>query len=73
MWFPKVLAQTEVPVPKNVLMSELYAVMAERGAKLLVECISNLPEYLRNAKPQSNENASYGKYKLPNRILYAVV
>lgn len=51
-------------MPKNVLMPELYNTMANEGADLLAKCIQNLPDYLRNAKPQSDENASYGKIKL---------
>lgn len=58
----KVLAQREVPVPPNVLMPELYTVMAKEGADLLTQCMQNLPECLRQAKPQSNENVSYGEW-----------
>lgn len=42
-------------------MPELYNTMANEGANLLIKCIQNLPDYLRNAKPQSDEGASYGK------------
>lgn len=69
----KILAQKEVQVPENVMMPELYAVMASAGAALLVQCLLNLPEYLRNAKPQSDENVSYGKWKMQNRLEYSVV
>lgn len=58
----KILAQREVAIPKNVLMPELHTAMANEGADLLAECMQNLSEYLRNAKPQSDENASYGNW-----------
>lgn len=58
-------------MPKDVLMPELHAVMANEGADLLAQCMQNLPEYLRNARPQNNENASYGKKDITNKpIMY---
>lgn len=53
-------------------MPDLYTVMAIEGAELLVQCMQNLPEHLRNAKPQSEENASYGKWMKRNQSIHAV-
>lgn len=57
----EVLGQKEIVIKPNILMPELHAQMAEEGAQLLLRCIEDFPNSFQNAKPQSEENVSYGK------------
>lgn len=41
-------------------MPELHNMLSSEGAKLLLECIHDLPTKLMNAKPQSNQGVTYG-------------
>lgn len=42
-------------------MPELHERLSSLGAELLSECVLNLDASLENAKPQSDENVTYGK------------
>lgn len=56
----EILAQKEIEIPKNVLMSELHTTLAKEGAQLLVNCIESAPDSFRNAKQQDEHNITYG-------------
>lgn len=57
----KIVDQMEVIVPQNVFMPELHESLGKEGAELLVNCIEKIPHSLLNAKPQSDQNVSFGK------------
>lgn len=42
------------------LMPSLHSRLAQMGAECLIETISSLPECLKTARPQNNDNVSYG-------------
>lgn len=42
-------------------MPKLHDEMASLGGQLLAECVENLENVLRDARPQSNEGVTYGK------------
>lgn len=70
----EILAQTDVPIPKTVLMPELHDTLANVGAQLLVECIENAPESFQNAKQQDDTHVTYGnvhfiKYVVQNALV----
>lgn len=48
-------------------MPELHELLAREGAELLVDCVERLPDSLLNAKPQSDQNVSFGKSITHNR------
>lgn len=56
----EILAQKSVEIPKNVLMPELHETLSEEGAKLLLECIENVPTSFQNLKQQDDRYATYG-------------
>ena len=43
-------------------MPDLYTKLAKLGANLLEELFKNLLELLQSARPQNEENITYGKF-----------
>lgn len=41
-------------------MPDLHTTLAKLGAELLTDCVLNLDDSLKNAKPQNNDNVSFG-------------
>lgn len=60
----EILAQEEVDISENTKMPELYIKLADVGAKLLVSCLENLTDRIRDAKPQPLDGITYGKQTL---------
>lgn len=56
----EILAQKELPVPKNVLMPDLHETLANEGAQLLLDCIENAPDSFQNTKQQNDTGVTYG-------------
>lgn len=56
----EIFAQKEIPIPKNVLMSDLHETLSHEGAELLVKFLQEIPKSLELAKEQSDSNISYG-------------
>lgn len=56
----EILDQCEVPIPNDVLMPDLHDLLAGHGANLLLKCINDLPMSIQNAKPQRDNDATYG-------------
>lgn len=54
------MRQYSVPIGRNETAKELTNRMAELGARLLMECIRDLPRSVKFAVPQSNGGVSYG-------------
>ncbi|XP_063704770.1 methionyl-tRNA formyltransferase, mitochondrial [Culicoides brevitarsis] len=55
----EILLQREFPLSETDLMPKIHDDLASEGAKLLIECMNNLSECLRNAKIQNEKEASY--------------
>ncbi|XP_015782153.1 methionyl-tRNA formyltransferase, mitochondrial [Tetranychus urticae] len=55
----KILLQQRIEIAEGSKAIDLYNSLAEIGATLLIQCISNLPFYLSNAKDQQKEGISY--------------
>lgn len=56
-----IVLQSSVKITEDMKMPKLHEKLAKLGAGKLVETLHNLPDNLSNAKPQSNENVTFGK------------
>ncbi|XP_061377418.1 methionyl-tRNA formyltransferase, mitochondrial isoform X1 [Danaus plexippus] len=57
----EIISQQRVPVSDTIKLPELTRQFSDIGAKMLVNCLRNLPRSLENAQPQSNEGVTYAK------------
>nr|XP_032512607.1 methionyl-tRNA formyltransferase, mitochondrial isoform X2 [Danaus plexippus plexippus] len=57
----EIISQQRVPVSDTIKLPELTRQFSDIGAKMLVNCLKNLPRSLENAQPQSNEGVTYAK------------
>ncbi|CAG9827293.1 unnamed protein product [Diabrotica balteata] len=55
----EILLQEKVPIGDSTEMPELHQCLGELGAKSLIKTLEDLPNYIRNAVPQSKDNISY--------------
>ncbi|KAK9881880.1 hypothetical protein WA026_018075 [Henosepilachna vigintioctopunctata] len=55
----EIISQHSLEIHDNMYMPELYNKLGELGSKALVECLSDLPNKIENAKPQSMENVTF--------------
>lgn len=58
----EIFLQEEFPIPKLVLMPELFKTLSEEGAKLLVKFVHGLPNSMNLAREQGNQNVTYGNF-----------
>lgn len=54
--------QKAIDIDEHETLPELYTKLAKLGANLLEETFENLLELLKCARPQDEENVTYGKY-----------
>lgn len=57
-------------IQPNIFMPELHDTLAKVGADLLVDCIERMPNSLMNAKPQCDQNVSFGELDILMSIVY---
>lgn len=57
-----VISQKEILINPHDTYLDLYDKLARLGAKELVEIIHRLPDVLNNAKPQTENDVTNGKY-----------
>ena len=62
-----IVAQDSVPVSASTDVSQLTALLAERGARLLEDCMEDLPAALARATPQTEEGVTLGESLLSHR------
>lgn len=58
----EIFLQKKFPIPKLVLMPELFETLSNEGAKLLVEFVHGLPNSMSLARKQENQNVTYGNF-----------
>lgn len=57
-----IVRQESVIITKNMVLPELYKLLADLGSKVLIEELHKLPENLYSAKSQPNIGITSGKF-----------
>ncbi|XP_053997292.1 methionyl-tRNA formyltransferase, mitochondrial isoform X4 [Hylaeus anthracinus] len=60
----EIVLQEKINIGEHETLPELYARLAKLGATLLVNVLENLPQILQSARPQDEENVTYGVYPI---------
>lgn len=55
-----IIAQRTVPIGADTLMPTLHSQLANIGARLLLDCVRQIPACLHEAYEQNNAEATYG-------------
>lgn len=57
----EIVLQSKVPIQPTLKQPDLYKTLGELGAKCLLSTLQQLPEFLKQARPQQDVGVSFGK------------
>lgn len=69
----EIISQKKISISKHIKLPELTERLSDIGADMLVDCLRTLPTSLKNAKPQSDEGVTYGKFELNIIIIIILI
>lgn len=58
----EIVRQEEVRITKDLKMPDLHAILAEIGARNLLDTLRGLPEVLEHAKRQDDKGVTFGMF-----------